>query len=144
MDWRLPEYAKKAEDTASGLHVFKQEIPQYAKDITADIAELFAISSALHKLHEELDISRYGRWVGRIIKDLELVLPSLSYTLDDVRDMFKKSKREKLPGAFPGTPPYHLIWEDTCADFKNEGLALPIRFEFYRTYLQDMADVLEG
>lgn len=146
MDWRLLDYAKEAEDTAAGLHVFLSEIPQYSKDITGDIAELFAISNALHTLNEGLELSRYGRSAGRILRDLEVILPSLGHTLDDVRDMFSKSKKKSKqhPGAFPGTPPYHLIWEDACAEFKVQGITLPVRLELYRTYLQAMFDMLKG
>ena len=146
MDWRLLDYAKEAEDTASGLHVFLDEIPQYRKDITGDIAELFAISNALHVLNEALELSRYGRYSGRILRDLEVCLPSLGHTLDDVRDMFSKSKKGKhtAPGAFPGTPPYAVIWEDVLADLKAQGISLPVRLELFRTYLQGMYDALKG
>jgi hypothetical protein len=146
MDWQLLDYAKDAEDTASGLHVFLSEIPEYRKDITGDIAELFAISNSLHVLHEALEPSRYGRFQGRIVKDLDVCLPSLGYTLDDVRDMFskKKVKRRTAPGAFPGTPPYSDLWEDSLADLKAQGISLPVRLELFRSYLQGMYDALRG
>ncbi|KAF2133226.1 hypothetical protein P153DRAFT_372890 [Dothidotthia symphoricarpi CBS 119687] len=146
MDWRLLEYAKEAEDTASGLHVFLGEIPQFRKDITGYIAELFAISNALHVLHEALEPAHYGRYSGRILKDLEVCLPSLGHTLDDVRDMFSKKNgsRHAAPGAFPGTPPYTLIWQDALADMKAQGISFPVRLELFRTYLQGMEDALKG
>jgi len=145
MDWRLLDYAKDAEDTASGLHVFLAEIPQYRKDITGHIAELFAISNALHELHDALDLSRYGRYSASILADLEVCMPSLGYTLDDVRDMFNKKKSKRTaPGAFPGTPPYAVLWEDSLADMKAQGISLPIRLELYRNYLQGMYDTLRG
>lgn len=144
MDWRLLEYAKDAEDTAAGLGLFVSEIPRYRKDITGDIAELYAISNALQTLHEALE-HRYSRASARISEDLEICLPSLGYTLDDVRDMFNKTKRKtRLPGAFPGTPPYAEMWEDALADFKAQGISLPIRLEYFRTYLQGMYDELRG
>ncbi|KAI8936850.1 hypothetical protein NX059_006087 [Plenodomus lindquistii] len=144
MDWQLLDYAKEAEDTASGLHVFLTEIPQYRKDVTGDMAELFAISNALHVLHEALESSRYGRYSSRILEDLGICLPSLGHTLDDVRDMFSKSKNKHPPGAFPGTPPYSIIWQDALVDLKAQGISLPIRLELYRTYLQGMNDALKG
>lgn len=145
MDWRLLDYSKEAEDTATNLGLFVSEIPQYRKDITGDIAELYAISNALQTLHEALDKSRYGRASGVILKDLEICLPSLGYTLDEVRDIFKKSKRKgRLPGAFPGTPQYADMWEDALDGFKEQGMSLPIRLEYYRTYLQGMHDELRG
>ncbi|KAF1932911.1 uncharacterized protein M421DRAFT_54036 [Didymella exigua CBS 183.55] len=145
MDWRLRllDYAKEAEDTAAGLGAFVSEIPQYRKDITGDIAELYAISNALQTLQEAVEHPCLGRASGRILKDLEICLPSLGYTLDDVRDMFSKSKRKRrLPGAFPGTPQYAEMWEDALADFKTQGISLSNRLEYYRTYLQGMYDEL--
>lgn len=146
MDWRLLDYAKEAVDTATGLQTFMNEVPQYRKDITGDIAELYAISSSLHALHEALDPSRYGRNQSRIRTHLEVCLPSLGHTLDDVRDMFSKKKKNSrtAPGAFPGTPPYAVLWEDSLADFKAQGISLPFRLELYRTYLQNLDDHLKG
>lgn len=145
MNWRLLDYAKNAEDTATFIGTFVGEIPQHRKDITGDIAELYAISNALQTLHEALEQSRYGRASARILKDSEVCLSSLGYTLDDVRDIFDKTKRKnRLPGAFPGTPQYAEMWEDALADFKNQGLSLPLRLEYFRTYLQGMYDDLRG
>jgi hypothetical protein len=145
MDWRLLDYAKEAEDTASGLHTFAGEIPQYRKEIAAYCAELFAISNGLHELHDALELSRYGRYAGQIVKDLEVCIPSLGYTLDDINDIFSKSKsKHAAPGAFPGTPPYPLIWEDALAALKAQGISLPVRLELFRTYLQEMFAALKG
>ncbi|KAJ4350250.1 Nuclear SAM-dependent mono-and asymmetric methyltransferase [Didymosphaeria variabile] len=121
MDWRLLDHAKDAQDTATALSTFLDEIPEYSKEIKGDIAELFAISSALDVLHEDLELSRYGRYAGRILRDLEICLPSLSYTLEDIRNIFNKSKRKgrQHPGAFPGTPPYAQIWEDACDEMRG-------------------------
>lgn len=145
MDWRLLDYAKDAEDTATELGLSVSEIPRYRKDITGAIAELYAISSALQSVQEGIERSRHGRPTGRILKDLEVCLPSLGFTLDDVRNMFKNPKRKScLPGAFPGTPQYAEMWEDALADFKAQGVSLPLRLEYYRTYLQGMYDELRG
>jgi hypothetical protein len=146
MDWQLLDYAKEAEDTGSVLQVALSEIPQYRKDITGNIAELYAISNALHVLHEALELSRYGRYQSRILKDLEICLPSLGHTLDDLRDMFSKKKlrSRSAPGAFPGTPPYADLWEDSLADLKAQGISLPVRLELFRSYLQGMYDALRG
>jgi hypothetical protein len=146
MDWKLLDYAKEAQDTAAGLHVFLEEIPQYSKDITGDIAELFAISNALHTLDEGLSLSRYGRSARRILRDLEVVIPSLAHTLDDVRHMFSRSNRnsKQHPGAFPGTPQYDLIYQDALSDMKAQGMILPVRLELYRSFLQGMYDILKG
>ncbi|ORY17790.1 hypothetical protein BCR34DRAFT_596663 [Clohesyomyces aquaticus] len=146
MDWKLLDYAKEARDTASSLESILEEAPQYTGDIAADIAELYAISSALHRLHDALDLSHYGRQAGLICDDLDVCIPSLGHTLDHVRDMFSKSRRNirQHPGAFPGTPPYDRMWEDACAEMQDQGISLPKRLEFYRVYLQAMFDILKG
>ena len=142
----IVSHAKKAEEAASGLSVFLNEIPEYSKDITGDIAELFAISSALRTLHDDLDLRQYGRNSGRILRDLDICLSSLSYTLDDVNKMFSGSRRaaRQHPGAFPGTPPYAQLWEDACHSLREQGASLPMRLQMYRTYLQGMSDALKG
>lgn len=146
MDWRLLDYAKEAEETANGLLAFEGEIPQYRKDIRGYIAELYAISHALRELHDTLRSANYARYAGYVVKDVEVCLPSLGYTLDDVQAIFNKSKRSRhtAPGAFPGTPPYAMIWEDALTDFKTQGMSLPQRFETARMYLQGMNDTLKG
>lgn len=146
MNWRLMDYAKEAEETANGLLGFEDEIPQYRKDIRGHMAELYAISHALHSLHDALKPTEYGRYATYIMKDVEVCLPSLGYTLDEIQDIFGKSKKSRhtAPGAFPGTPPYALIWEDALADFRSQGMSLPQRFETVRMYLQGMLDALKG
>ena len=145
-DYKLLDYAKNVEDAASGLSVFINEIPQYSTEITHDIAELFAISSALRTLHQDLALSRYGRYASRIYRDLDVCIPSLVFTLEEVNNMFSRSKRKQRqhPGAFPGTPPYAQLWEDACDDLKSEGIGLPARLAMYRTYLQRMSETLKG
>lgn len=104
MDYRLLGYAKEAEDTASSPRIFPSEPPQYFKNITSDIAELFAISNALHVIQRGSRIDPPWKYSGRIIRDLEIALLSLGYTLDDVRKMCvmaKKNSRQQ-PGAFLG------------------------------------------
>ena len=144
MDLRLLDYAKDAQDTATALSTFLGEIPEYSKEIKGDIAELFAISSALDVLHEDLALSRYGRQQHRIVHDLDICLPSLEYTLEDIRNIFNRSRRKgrQHPGAFPGTPPYAQIWEDACDEMRAQGIPLDKRLEMYRTYLQGLHDIL--
>jgi len=144
MDWKLLNYAKEAQDAATGLSALLSEIPEHSREIKGDIAELFAISSALDVLHEDLGLTRYGRRGARIFRDLEICLPSLGFTLEDLRNIFNRSKRKSRqhPGAFPGTPPYARIWEDACDEMEAQGMDLSVRLEMYRTYLQGMHDIL--
>lgn len=154
MDWQLTAYANTAGETAHALYIFSSEIPQYRKDITDINAKINAIASALYELNDDLDLKRYGRYAGRIMRDMEIVLPSLKYTLEELKEMCekgesgkskgKKARKGALPGAFPGTPDYMIVWEDTLADFEEEGMALKDRLEDYKLFLQDMHKVLKG
>ena len=142
-DWRLIDYAKKAEDAASGLHTLLDKIPRYRSDITGDMAELFAISNALHVFHEH---HRTRRPHGESLKDLELCLLSLDYTLTDISNLFGEIKgSSRIASINPlRTPPYEILWEDSLADMKAQGMSLPTRLELFKGFLQDIDDSLRG
>lgn len=143
MDWPLVDYANEADETAAALGVFTGEIPQYRKETAAHRAELHAITHALYELHDALALSRYGRFSSLILEDLNVCIPSLGYTLDSVRDIFSKNGRA-APGAFPGTPPYTVMWTDGLAEIEAQGMSLSVRLQVYREYLQEMIPALKG
>ncbi|KAL6703356.1 hypothetical protein ACN47E_009774 [Coniothyrium glycines] len=143
MDWPLAEYAKDAEETAAGLRLITSEIPQYRKEISALNAELYAITNALLELHDALALSRFGKFATLILEDLDVCIPSLGYTLDAVRAIFKKNGNA-APGAFPGTPPYSVMWIDGLKELEAQGVPLPVRLQLYREYLQEMIPALKG
>ncbi len=140
MDWSLVLEAKRAEDIASGLQVWLDEIPHCATDISANISELFAISSALRTLDNAHDPLEYGSGFYKIRKDLDLVLKSLDYTLGAVRETFGQSRFEK----YGGRPPYDVLWNALRQRFRDEGPLLCSRLEWYRVYIQGLFDVLRG
>ncbi|KAF2745064.1 hypothetical protein M011DRAFT_460273 [Sporormia fimetaria CBS 119925] len=146
MSRKLDEYAKKAKGAAVQLAMFETEIPDYASEITGIVAELYAIASALHLLDENPELSRKGKTTRRIERDLDIVLQSLTYTLETVGTLSNKSKRKRkqAPGAFPGTPQYAEMWVDMCADFEAEGATLLSRLELYRLNIWHLDDTLKG
>jgi hypothetical protein len=145
MDWRLLETARDAENVASGLQIFLDEVPSWATEISACIAEFFAISSALRHLDGALELPRYIPYHGRIARDASIVFPSLEYTMEDVRDMFSKTGvPDQVPGAFPELPKYRMLWEDLDVDMKNQGASLCPRLEMYRVFTLGLLDILRG
>ncbi|KAJ9631737.1 hypothetical protein H2203_000137 [Taxawa tesnikishii (nom. ined.)] len=77
MERPLIKQAKAAEEVASGLHVFLEEVPQWATDISATISELFAVSSAFRTLDNADDSTQYGRGFYRIRDDLDTASTTL-------------------------------------------------------------------
>ncbi|KAF1995536.1 hypothetical protein P154DRAFT_343151 [Amniculicola lignicola CBS 123094] len=137
MEWQLLDYAKQAEDAAFGLHQFLADVPRHHKDIVGDIAGLYATSKALRTLYEELDVSRYGRFSGRIADHMKIALPSLDHTFKQIHRVVKSRDTKS---------PYNNedIWEEACAVFGLQGISLSARLELYQTYLQILCKVLTG
>lgn len=131
----LVDNATKSEDAGAGFHTLIQ-IPRYAKTITGYVAELFAISSALHTLKEDLAEYRTGGWPERSQQDVKIVVLSLGRTIGQLENMFHRL-------AVPVVDADRL-WQDTCAAFESEGVALPTRLEYYRTQLQEIKDILNN
>ncbi|KAJ5561763.1 hypothetical protein N7535_003776 [Penicillium sp. DV-2018c] len=76
--------AKRTEDVAAGFTVFRKPLPGHAAEITAVVADLFAISACLIVLE---GLTR--RELTLIEPDLNLVQASLKYTLEDIVDYFQ-------------------------------------------------------
>ncbi|KAI9704431.1 MAG: hypothetical protein M1836_007294 [Candelina mexicana] len=136
---RLLDEAENAQDVAAGLNRFLDAIPECSTEITAVISELFAISSALRELHTALASRRYGRRGPLIEDDMELALPSLNITLEDIVEMFGRLGRSPLATA------YRRVWKVICLNFRDEGgISLCSRLEIYRTFFIELALVLTG
>lgn len=143
MDWRLRELSKDVEDVASGLHIFEDEIPVHATSIAAAISGLFGVSNALLDLDKALRDPRNARFIGRLTSDLDLVVPSLEFTLGAVREMFGKSSRSTYPGAFPDAL-YSIIWDDLTLDLNKQGATLLTRLDWYSECFGGLVDLLHG
>ena len=140
MDVSLVSEAKQAEDVASGLQIWLDAIPQCATDISANISELFAISSALRSLDNALDPKEYEGAFPLIKKQLDLILKSLQYTLGAVREMFGQSRLT----SYAGSPPYRKLWDALGKRFKGEGPSLCSRLELYRVFILELFGILTG
>lgn len=140
MDWPFFETAKDADDVASALQVFVDEVEQDAVQITGDISELFAISSWLRSFDEALRNPRLARQSSRVARDLDLVIPSIETTLDLVRELLGETR---LPGS-AGLPDYDAVWDQICVEFERDGPPLSARLELYHRHLEAAFDLLQG
>lgn len=131
----LIRFARDAEDVASGLHSFRDNLPRAATRITAIISELFALSSVIREIVHARDDPKYAPSYYRIQNDLDLVLPTFQRTLDVAFDMFMRSRDR----------PYQMVWEDLGHRMENEeGVAFLERLEIYHDFLRAQFDVLTG
>lgn len=140
MDWPFFETAKDADDVASALQVFVDEVEQDAVQITGDISELFAISSWLRSFDEALRNPRLARQSSRVARDLDLVIPSIETTLDLVRELLGETR---LPGSAE-LPDYDAVWDQICVEFERDGPPLLARLELYHRHLEAAFDLLQG
>ena len=125
-------FAKDAEDVASALTSFRDNLPYSAAGITRIITQLFAVSTVLRDIQ---DNPRYPPSRSRIQDDLDVILPSLQRTLDDAFDMFAQSRQRS----------YQAVWEELARRMdREEGVSLLERLEWYRDFLRAQVDILIG
>ena len=118
--------AETAQDAAAGLNKFLDPVPDCSTEITGLIAECFAISSALRELSHAISDPLYHRDFQYIQEDVRIVVRSLRYTFDDVKDLF---------GGL-GRATYRQVWRDFDKFFLNESNnTLITRLEYYRDFL---------
>ena len=131
----LIRYAKDAEDVASGLHTFRENLPRLATRITGTIGELFTVSSVLREIDNAQGDPQYAPSFYRIKDDLYLVFPTINKTLDAVFDMFARSRER----------PHQMVWDDLAYKMENqERVGLLERLEWYHDFLRAQLDVLTG
>ncbi|KAK5117946.1 hypothetical protein LTR62_003990 [Meristemomyces frigidus] len=131
----LVTVAQDAEDAATGLHVFRESLPRYAIDITAIIAGLFAISSSLRRLVVAESDPHLQPSFYRIRQDVAMLLQSLQASINDIFNMFRRSRARSR----------QIVWEDLQHKMASEeGLGLLGRLECYRIFLQAQFQIVSG
>lgn len=131
----LLRLATSAEGVAAGLYRFRDNLPGRANEITFVISELFAISSVLRQIDQAQNDRDYAPSFYRIREDIDLLIPSLERTIQDVRDMFARS----------GTRDSELVWDDLQHHMeREERLGLQHRLILYRNFLTSQKQVVAG
>jgi hypothetical protein len=113
----IPE-AERAEDIGLALSKFKDPVPDQASDITASIAALYGIGSALRDIDAVLNSAEHSRNIRLIDEHLKPVRLSLFYILDKVFEI--------LGDLGNGSPfltdgMYRQTWKDICSFFRYNG-----------------------
>lgn len=128
--------AQNARDVGTDFDRFLDALPDYFTELTALVAELYAIGSALRDLDFIITSPEYGRRATIIQDDLDLVQLSLSITLRDVRDLFVGLDRDGYP---PTVRAYQEVWIEICRHFEREsGNTLQSRLERFRQFIMEL------
>lgn len=126
----LLRLADDAEDVASGLVVFRDELPRSSVRITAIISQLFAMSALLRGVSDPTKPI-----IDRVEDDLALLCPTLRRSFDVAFDMLARTRDR----------PLQFLWEDLCDRMeRDEGIGLLERLQWYHDFLQAQQDVLSG
>lgn len=131
----LIRFAQESEDAADGLYKFRESLRHNATRITAIISELFSISATLREIHNAEGSRQYGPSFYRIQEDLALVFRSLRLTLDELFNMFARTRER----------PDQIAWEDLNHKYEHEeGFGLLKRLKWYALFLEAQYEVLGG
>ena len=125
--------AKRAEDVGDAFSKFKEPVDDQAAEVTALIAELYAVGSALREIDQAIRVQDYGRNLHYIEDDLDLVRASLTFTLDDIFTILGKigNGDSRLTAS-----DYRHTWREIMYRFRDEGWGkLNSRLEKYRSFL---------
>lgn len=120
-------FAKDAEDVATELAYFRDNLPQDATQITATIAELYRLSTILHRIAESLNLL-----TDAIEDDLDSAFASLRRTLDCCSDGLEEIKHWS----------YQLVWHDLSRS--DGGSTLVECLQLYCDFLSALAGNLHG
>lgn len=132
--------AEKAQDIAAGFNKFLDYVPESSTEITALIAECYAISSALRELNTAREDPRYSYEYDYVVRDVVTARQSLEYTFHDVFRLFGGLGR---PSHISQRTAYNQVWREIRDYFYLESnSSLCERLEDNRLYLQEIARIL--
>jgi hypothetical protein len=132
--------AETAEDIGDAFSKFKTAVYDQAADVTALVAELYAVGSTLREIDAASLSPEYGHGLYAIQDDLDLVRASLKDTLEDVFQILgtiANGDRLITPAA------YRQTWKDIAYHFQRSGRgSLCSRLETYRLFLLALCNKL--
>ncbi|KAL8850332.1 MAG: hypothetical protein Q9221_004747 [Calogaya cf. arnoldii] len=132
--------AESAQDIAAGFNKFLEPLPEISTQITALIAECYAISSALRELNTTKEDPRYYQDFEYVYNDVAVVRETLDYTFKDVTRLFGGLSR---PTHISRRTAYHQVWREIADFFYQESNAsLCRRLEASRLFLQELTCLL--
>ena len=135
----LLAFAETAQDIGSALTKFLDSVTDYSPDITALIAQCFAVSSALRGLHDTMNKFFYPLRHQRISDDLLTLRNSLIHTFKDIQQILGRLGGSSLIIRTG----YYQVWEELDSHFYQEsGNTLKRRLEYYQEFIRGLTDTL--
>lgn len=131
---------ENARDVGASFDRFAAALPDHLMEITALVSELYAISSALCDLENNILSPQYTSRLTVILDDLDVVRLSLAITLKDASRLFGRLGDAGYP---PTAGAYRQVWGDVCYHFRTEsGYSLLVRLERYRKFLLELSCIM--
>jgi hypothetical protein len=132
----LLQAARDAEDVASGLQIFEDNVPE-DPELHLSIRDLLQLAERLRGLnslyHPQLNT--------QLNEDVDLLLSSLQYTLSRVRVMFGETRYVRN-----GQRLYRVAWDDMSYELRQskDGQGLRERLSLYDVFVLDIINSLSG
>ncbi|EGD99478.1 hypothetical protein TESG_06911 [Trichophyton tonsurans CBS 112818] len=156
----LLDIAKSCEDIAWGVFSFLPHVPTASVDISAVVAELYAIGASLRSLDGSHKTPSRRQNFTHIATDLELVVrASLRQTLRDIYDSLSRMNQaihitnlHNAAATAAGTPIADTIaalhkrtWDGLWHYFYTQaGYSLHLRLKYYKQMLEEMSAIAQG
>lgn len=130
-----------AREVAAAFDRFVDAIPDQYTEITALIAELYAVSSALRDMDLLINSRGYARRTTCILDDLDIVRLSLSITLNDALELLGQLDHDGYP---PTRATYRRVWDSIYTYFFAESRnSLRARLLRFRNFIEELARTMQ-
>ncbi|KAK2868052.1 hypothetical protein FQN49_003203 [Arthroderma sp. PD_2] len=156
----LLDIGQSCEDIARGVFSFLAHVPSASVDITAVVAELYALGAVLRALDGTYKIPARRQNFAIIANDLELIVrASLRQTLRDIYDMLSRMNQaihitsiHNAAATAVGTPVadttaalHKRTWDAMWQYFYQQaGYTLHLRLRYYKQMLEEMSAIVQG
>ncbi|KAF3483800.1 uncharacterized protein GIQ15_03124 [Arthroderma uncinatum] len=156
----LLDVAQTCEDIARGIFNFLAHVPTASVDITAVVAELYALGAMLRGLDGIYKIPAHRHNFTRITSDLELIVrASLRQSLRDIFEMLNRMNQaihitsiHNAAATAAGTPIadttsalHKRTWDGMWLFFYQQaGYTLHLRLRYYKQMLEEMSAIVQG
>lgn len=135
----LIKEAERAEDIADALSKFKAPLADQRAELVSVIAELNGLSGAIRGI-DDLANSKHARNQPLIQEDLDIVLESIDFTLEDLWTRIGTIGN----GARTLTASdYRTTWKDIHRSVAQSGKrSLTARLELYKLFLEELSKIM--
>ena len=132
--------AERAEDIADALSKFRTSLADQREDLVTVIAELNGLSASIRRI-DELTKSKYSPNQLLVQEDLNLVLESIEFTLDDIWAQIGTigNGAQRL-----NVHDYRTTWKEIQRSVAQSGRrSLTARLLLYRRFLDGLSRIMQ-